>query len=77
MNFKPALWKSIISILVFLGLDFYFANSFLCIGLSEDGTSSCANLLWYSHILDIQILIISLVAGIIVYFIWSLFQRRK
>jgi hypothetical protein len=72
MNFKPTLWKNIVSILVIAIADFILGISRAGCGVNlTTGKAVCPNF----YLLPIVILP-SLVSGIIVYILWSLFQKK-
>jgi len=73
MNFKPTLWKSIVS---FLTIIFVIIIDFLLIGSVQIECipypdASCPN------VFNIKTIIISIIFGLIVYVIWSLIQKGK
>lgn len=74
MNFKPTLWKSIISLVIVLISDFFQANSIDCVPYPG---ASCPPTLWKDFVFEPRIVIISLIIGLIVYITWSLLQKRK
>ena len=72
MNFRPTLWKSIVSLIVLIAIDLIIARYFImCI--SDFGPCDP----WYSNTLEPLNIVISLIASIIIYIIWSLFQNKK
>ena len=64
MNFKLTLWKSIVSVLVFIILDLIAGTDINCDYIG------CR---WNS----IQVIVISIIVGLFVYLIWSLFEKKK
>lgn len=75
MNFRFTFWKGIISLLAFVSTDFYMAN--LSLNELECMDLSCPKLLSEALMFDTSTVIISLVIGLIVYIIWSLFQKKR
>jgi len=75
MNFKLTLWKSIVSILIIIIINLFLASSGQAVCMLAPG-GTCTQPFWYEHIFDSGIIIVSLFAGIIIYIIWSLFQKK-
>ena len=78
MNFKPTLWKSIVSILTIIIFDI-----FLTIIISIISAGNCVINNYTGEVFCRQVwsrlwvIIPSLIAGIIIYIIWSLFEKNK
>ena len=68
MNWKPTLWKTIILILLIIITDIYLSSQIIVL----DAPSN-----WYDFIFEPMILIVSLIIGILIYIIWSLFQKKR
>ncbi len=69
MNFKPTLWKTIVSLLVLIIIDYILVRNF-CFTM----TLRRCNL---TEMLNFTSLLISLGVAIVAYVIWSLFQKKK
>jgi hypothetical protein len=67
MNFKPTKLKMIFFAVVFIIVDLALARLLICL----DGC-----LPWYFNGLDFRFLFISFIAGILLYLIWSLFEKK-
>jgi hypothetical protein len=66
MNFKPTLWKSIVSVIIGLGSNFIFMNlNGVCKGIY------C----YYPNFIDYNFLWIFIF--ILIYVVWSLFEMKK
>ncbi len=76
MNFKPNMWKIIVSILVIIIVDIFLSSSTQGVCMMEMG-GTCAQPFWYEHIFDSGAVLVSLIVGLIVYVIWSLFEKKK
>lgn len=76
MNFKPTLLKSIISIIAVVISDFFQVKSIDVDCVPYPG-ASCPPVLWKDFAFESRIVIISLIIGLIIYVIWSLFQKKK
>jgi hypothetical protein len=76
MNFKPTLWKSIVSFLTFIIVDFIIGNSAVVQCLNQGG-GYCPQPVWYSNLFDSGSLIVGLTIGLVIYIIWSLVQKKK
>lgn len=74
MNFKPTLWKSIVSLAVVVIGDFLQAKSIDCV-LSPG--ASCPPTLWKDFAFEPRIVITSLILGLCVYVVWSLVQKKR
>jgi len=72
MNFKPTLWKSIVSVVLIIIVDFILAYFTMC--LVELGYT-CP--LWYIFTLELKNIIVSITCGILIYLIWSLIEKKK
>lgn len=68
MNLKPTLIKPIVSVVLFFAVNLFLASQVIC-------TDSCPP--WYSFAFDRNIIFIGLVVAIVVYIIWSLFEKKK
>ncbi len=68
MNFKPSLWKVVVSLLVGIVADYYISSKITC----KMGVSCSIS----QFMLNPINLALSLIPLIIVYIIWSFFQRR-
>ncbi len=83
MNFKPSLFKSIISIIVGLIIDFLLAGTVKvqCNIMPIENTSlppySCPQPSWLDFAFDPVPLSISFIIIILTYIIWSLFQKKS
>ena len=76
MNFKPTLWKTIISLIVGILVDIYISSNTKALCLMIEGRE-CIQPNWYSNLLNPAALLISLIIIILIYLIWSYFQKRK
>ncbi len=65
MNFKPTLWKSIVSIVIGLAVWIYTEGGVTC-----GGGVACP-------IFHESPIIVGILIAVIIYIIWSLFQRGK
>ncbi|MGY4884752.1 MAG: hypothetical protein ACP5NZ_04210 [Nanobdellota archaeon] len=74
MNFKPTLWKSIVSLAGVVLTDLLLAKS--SVNQIECMDIACKEL-FKGELVNINIIISSLIVGLIIYTIWSLFQKRK
>ncbi len=70
MKYKPTLYKSIFSILAFIITDYYISSKMICV--TKLGTA-CST---FQSMLDPINIALSLIPLIIVYLIWSFFQRK-
>ncbi len=68
MNFKLTLLKTIISVIVFIMVDYILANGVTCL----DAPCSTSKLM-----LTPILILVGLIGGIIIYIIWSLIQKKK
>ncbi|MBU0958896.1 MAG: hypothetical protein KKB31_03015 [Nanoarchaeota archaeon] len=71
MKFKFTLWKTIVSLLVFIFVDVLLAASIIC--LTGD-FGSCSH--WTKHLFEPGMFLIALIPGVIVYIGWSLIQKE-
>jgi hypothetical protein len=74
MNFKPTLWKSIVFILMIILADFFLASfrGGNCVENMTTGEIICHQI----YFLPVVVLP-SLIIGVLMYIVWSLFQKRK
>lgn len=75
MNFKPTLWKSIISIIGGLPANYYLADmaTFIVCDTAED----CSNLpTWIDYSFTPVPLLAAIITMIIIYSVWSLLQKK-
>lgn len=75
MKFKPTLWKSIVSLFAIGISNFVLAKSIQLDCIPEIGTS-CPPTLWKDFAFEPNTIIVSLTTGLIVYIVWSLFQKK-
>ncbi|MDO8468074.1 MAG: hypothetical protein Q7S56_03975 [Nanoarchaeota archaeon] len=73
MNFKVTLWKTIVSIIVGFLADISLPQLKICKLIN----GSCPQVYWYSNIFDLYSIIVWILTTLIIYFIWSLFQKNK
>jgi len=71
MNFKPTLWKSVVSLLVLVVLFISLTPTTVCI---LDSIGGCRDIGFSPTLKDI---IISLITTFILYIIWSYFEKKK
>jgi hypothetical protein len=76
MNFKFTLWKSIVSFITFIFVDFFIGNSSTIQCSMQEG-GYCPRLVWYNNLFDSGSLIVGLAIGLVVYIVWSLIQKKK
>ncbi|MEK6894960.1 MAG: hypothetical protein AABX48_00395 [Nanoarchaeota archaeon] len=74
MDFKPTLWKSVVSVLVFIVADYILSLPKACLEFAG-GPERCYPLIGSS--LDIKTIFFSILTGLIIYIIWSLFQKKN
>jgi len=83
MNFKPTLWKTIISILSGIITNFIIAGNVIfkvavyCICAIDDVNCTCPQPTWINQAFDPVPVIFSLIAFLLVYLIWSIFQKKS
>jgi len=78
MNFKFTLWKSVVSFLTIIFVDFLLSSSVnLRLCNMMPGGGPCLQPPWYEEIFYSGFIIVSLIIGLIVYFVWSLIQKGK
>jgi hypothetical protein len=79
MKFKPTLLKSIISLISGIFTNYLFAGTIKvsCVNSGLGSAYFCPQPHWIDFAFDTFPIIISLVSLIIVYIIWSLFQKKK
>ena len=71
MNFKPTLWKTIISAVLGFLVDVLLSQTYItCMG------EFCPQPTGYSHIFDPAAITFWIVSAIIIYTIWSLFEKK-
>jgi hypothetical protein len=68
MNFKPTLLKTILSFVGLMLVDWGMASTFTCL------EESCP---WYKFLFYGAPIAYGIVAGIIIYLVWSLIQKGK
>ena len=75
VNFKPTLWKTIISLVGGFLIDIYLSSivKIECL-LAEGG--SCPQSLWYEDIFNPVPLIMFVVTTVLIYLIWSFIQKK-
>jgi len=75
VNFKPTLWKTIISLIPLILLPIFFG----LVGCKSTGALSCSlNQFLFIHFKINPLLhFFNLGVGIVIYVIWSLVQKRK
>jgi len=79
MNFKPTLWKSIVSVIIgFLGNVYLFRVRAVCTEVQiAAGDFNCPQRLWYEHILNPIPILFWIISSILIYIIWSYFEKKK
>ena len=68
MNFKPTLLKGVISLIIVIIVDIIMSSLVIVLDAPKH---------WYDFIFYPNLILISLLIGIVFYVIWSLFQGRK
>ncbi len=67
MNFKPTKWKFLVSVLAFIVIDLLLSVSLVCLD------APCP---WHENVFHPLFIIISLVALIVAYVVWSLIEKK-
>ena len=70
MNFKPTLWKSVVSVISFITSDYYLASSEIYKPMLVYPSK-------FELMIDSINLSLALIPMLIIYLIWSLFQKKK
>jgi hypothetical protein len=75
MNFKPTLWKSILSVLLGILMNYLLAGTTRVICTMIEG-GTCPQPTWLEHAFDPVLLGISIITIFLVYVVWSLIQKK-
>ena len=75
MNFKPTIWKAIISLLVAIIIDYFIDPIFVICDRSSWTNPICPTRL--QLMISAAGIIAALISFILVYIIWSLIQKKK
>jgi hypothetical protein len=75
MKLRPTLLKSLVSIIAGIIANFLLAGSIYGCGHLPDGSPVCTYDPWIAHTFDPVPVVLSLLAIVIVYLIWSYFQK--
>jgi hypothetical protein len=77
MNFKPTLWKSIVSFLFGVLVNYLFFTSTKIVCQCIEGTAcKCPKITWIDSAFSIGTIIVSLIAMALAYSIWSFIQKK-
>ena len=81
MNFKPTLWKTIVSIIIFVLMDLFLVSLTNCVTSPDIGEKACPSSFTYAYTpinpFYNSNIFTGLVSGLIIYLVWSLIQRNK
>lgn len=77
MNFKPTLWKTIVSFLVGILVNYYLFKPFIICACSPLNPCYCPQPTWINYAFEPMAILFSLVSFGLVYLIWSLVQKKS